>query len=74
MKNSTVSTTTFITVFTAIVDGLPARSRATIDATLTAILAAGIIKDTESVRVLESLVENPPVARSPSAKRIPQTH
>jgi hypothetical protein len=72
VKSSTVSTTTFITVFTAIVDGLPARSRATIDATLTAILAAGIIKDAESVRVLESLVENPPTLTTrstPSAKR-----
>jgi hypothetical protein len=71
---TTVSTTTFITVFTAIVDGLPVRSRATIDATLTAILAAGIIKDAETVRVLEVLVENPPAltARStPGAKRIP---
>jgi hypothetical protein len=72
MKSTTVSAETLICVFTAIIDGLPARARQNIDETLTAILAAGIIKDTGTVRVLESLVENPPAltARStPSAKR-----
>jgi hypothetical protein len=74
MKSTTVSTETLICVFTAIIDGLPARARQNIDETLTAILAAGIIRDVETVRVLESLVENPPAltARStPGAKRIP---
>jgi hypothetical protein len=72
----TVSTKTLICVFTAIVDGLPARSRRTIDATLTALLAAGLIKDAETIKVVESLVENPPasIVRSIAAKRIPQTH
>jgi hypothetical protein len=74
MKSTTVSTETLICVFTAIIDGLPARARQNIDETLTAILAAGIIRDVETLRVLESLVENPPAltARStPGAKRIP---
>jgi hypothetical protein len=71
---STVTAETLICVFTAIVDGLPARSRRTIDATLTALLAAGFIKDAETIKVVECLVENPPAltARStPGAKRIP---
>jgi hypothetical protein len=74
---SPVNTQTLICVFTAIVDGLPAKSRRSIDATLTALLLTGLIKDPETIRVLECLVENPPdeTARStPSAKRTPQTH
>jgi hypothetical protein len=67
-----VNTQTLICVFTAIVDGLPARSRRSIDATLTALLATGIFKDPETIRVLECLVENPPSSTersTPSAKR-----